>query len=88
MKVIGTPGLDRDYVLYDTQMAILNVFAVKPAVFDLVLSIVIACYLAFIYGALINSNSIVAFLTALIREMNGHSKFSNGVKNGQKLHSI
>lgn len=91
VKVVGTPDRrEPEYVLYDTQMSILNVFAVKPAVFDLVLSIVIACYLALVYGVLLNSNSIVAFLTALIKEteMNGHSKFSNGVKNGQKLHAI
>lgn len=91
VKVLGTPDRrEPEYVLYDTPMSILNVFAVKPAVFDLVLSIVIACYLALIYGVLLNSNTIVAFLTALIKEteMNGHSKVGNGVKNGQKLHAI
>ena len=91
VKVLGTPDRrEPEYVLYDTPMSILNVFAVKPAVFDLVLSIVIACYLALIYGVLLNSNTIVAFLMALIKEteMNGHSKVGNGVKNGQKLHAI
>jgi len=91
VKVLGTPDRrEPEYVLYDTPMSVLNVFAVKPAVFDLVLSIVIACYLAVIYGVILNSNSIVAFLTGLIKEteMNGHAKFSNGVKNGQKLHAM
>ena len=90
-KVIGVPDKrEPEYVLYDTQTATLNVYTVKPAVFDLVLSLVICAYLGLIYGVIINSNLIVTFFTSFVKEkeleMNGHSK-SNGVKNGHKLHA-
>jgi len=92
VKVVGTPDRrEPEYVLYDTPSSVLNVYTVKPAIFDLVLSIVIGCYLAGCYLVLLYSNTIVLFLTNLLKEkeseVNGHLKANNGVKNGQKLHA-
>merc|ERR1712107_581197 len=79
-----------EYTLFDTPTATLNVYTVKPAVFDLVLSLVICAYLGVIYAVIINSKVLVNLFTSFIKEkeveMNGHSK-SNGVKNGHKLHA-
>ena len=66
-KVIGVPDRrEPEYVLYDTPTATLNVYTVKPAVFDLVLSILICGYLGIIYAVIINSGSIVSILTSFI----------------------
>ena len=91
VKVVSTPDRrEPEYVLYDTPSATLNVYRVKPAVFDLFLSSAIGCYLALVYLLINNSSVIIMFLTGLVKEkeveMNGHSK-SNGVKNGHKLHA-
>lgn len=91
VKVVSTPDRrEPEYVLYDTPSATLNVYRVKPAVFDLFLSAAIGCYLALVYLLINNSSVIIMFLTGLVKEkeveMNGHSK-SNGVKNGHKLHA-
>merc|ERR1712098_905337 len=90
-KVVSTPDRrEPEYVLYDTTTATMNVYRVKPAVFDLFLSAAIGCYLGLLYLILNNSSVIIMFLTGLVKEkeveMNGHSK-SNGVKNGHKLHA-
>merc|ERR1712179_165812 len=92
VKVVSTPDRrEPEYVLYDIPSATLNVYRVKPAVFDLFLSAAIGCYLALVYLLINNSSVIIIFLTGLVREkeveMNGHSK-SNGVKNGHKLHAF
>jgi len=92
VKVVSTPDRrEPEYVLYDTPSATLNVYRVKPAVFDLFLSAAIGCYLALVYLLINNSSVIIIFLTGLVKEkeveMNGHSK-SNGVKNGHKLHAF
>merc|ERR1711973_556696 len=92
VKVVGIPDRrEPEYVLYDTPSSVLNIYTVKPAIFDLVLSIVIGCYLAGCYLVLLYSNTIILFLTNLLKEketeVNGHLKANNGVKNGQKLHS-
>jgi len=91
VKVSSTPDRrEPEYVLYDTPSATLNIYRVKPAVFDLFLSIAIGCYLGMVYLLLNNSGIIISFLMGLIKEkeseMNGHAK-TNGVKNGHKLHS-
>ena len=90
-KVISVPDRrEPEYTLFDTPTATLNVYTVKPAVFDLVLSLVICAYLGVIYAVIINSKVLVNLFTSFIKEkeveMNGHSK-SNGVKNGHKLHA-
>jgi len=91
VKVFTTPDRrEPEYVLYDTPSATLNIYRVKPAVFDLFLSVAIGCYLGLVYLLLNNSTAIITFLMGLVKvkdvEMNGHAK-SNGVKNGHKLHA-
>jgi len=88
-KVVTSPDRrEPEYVLYDTAMASLNVYTVKPAVFDLFLSIAILAYLSVIYGVIVNYKLWITFLSSLIKEseMNGHAK-TNGFKNGHKLHA-
>jgi len=89
--VTGSPDRrEPEYKLYDTASATMNIYRVKPAIFDLLLSIVIASYLGVIYLFLQNSSIIISALSSVIRErkvedMNGHSKV-NGARNGHKLH--
>jgi len=68
----------------------MNIYRVKPAIFDLLLSVIIASYIGFIYFVLQNSGVILSVLASVVRErkmeeMNGHSKL-NGARNGHKLH--
>lgn len=93
VRVVATPDRrEPEYLLYDTPTSTLNVYTVKPAIFDLVLSIAIGFYLALIYGVLLNSNTIVTILTGILKEKetetNGHLKINNGVKNGHKPHAF
>jgi len=82
-----------EFQLYDTPTAMMNVYRVKPAVFDLLLSALIGGYLSLFYLLLINSSTIVAFLANLGKEKeleaNGNAVKQNGAaKNGhQKLHA-
>ena len=86
-KVVSTPDRrEPEYVLYDTPQAVMNVYRVKPAVFDLFLSAAIGCYLGVLYLILNNSTAILVFLSGLVKEKeaeysNGHAK-TNGFKNG------
>ena len=87
-------------MLYDTPTAVMNVYRVKPAVFDLFLSAAIGCYLGLLYLILNNGPVILVFLSSLVKEResdghsNGHAKTNgykngtNGVKNGTKLHAL
>jgi len=95
-KVVSSPDRrEPEYVLYDTPTATVNVYRVKPAVFDLFLSAAIGCYLAVLFLILNNSAVILNFLSGFVRERkepdqsNGHSK-ANGFKNGSmmKLHAL
>jgi len=92
-SVVGNPDRrEPEFVLYDTATATMNVYRVKPAIFDLLLSLVIAAYLGLLYLLLNNSSAVLLTLASLLKErkvedMNGHSK-SNGFKNGHaKLHA-
>ena len=101
-QVVSTPDRrEPEYVLYDTPQAVMNVYRVKPAVFDLFLSAAIGCYLGILYLLLNNTTTIVVFLSGLlskekeVEQANGHVK-ANGFKNGsvirngssQKLHAL
>lgn len=93
-KVVSSPDRrEPEYVLYDTNQAVMNVYRVKPAVFDLFLSAAIGCYLGILYLILNNSSYILLFLSSLVKEkkesdhLNGHAK-TNGFKNGTKLHAL
>lgn len=89
--VVGNPDRrEPEFVLYDTASATMNVYRVKPAIFDLLLSIVIAAYLGVLYFLLMNGSVILSVLASVVREkkseeLNGYSK-SNGTRNGHKLH--
>lgn len=43
-----------DFMLYDSQQGTLNVYSVKPAVFDLFLTFVIVAYLGSVYLAVVS----------------------------------
>ncbi|XP_060531017.1 BOS complex subunit NCLN [Cylas formicarius] len=45
---------DPDYQFYGSTQGVMNIYSVKPAIFDLVLSIVIALYLGLVYLAIEN----------------------------------
>ena len=101
-KVVSTPDRrEPEYLLYDTPTAVMNVYRVKPAVFDLFLSAAIGCYLGFLYLLLNNSTTILVFLSALVKDKegeqanghaktNGHYKNGGAVRNGSstKLHAL
>jgi len=85
--VTGTPDRrEPEFALYDTTTATVNIYRVKPAVFDLILSLVICSYLAIIYFIILNTNTILSVLSSFVREQkmehsNGHAKM-NGKTNG------
>jgi len=90
-KVVSIPDRrEPEYMLYDTPIAVMNVYRVKPAVFDLFLSAGIGCYLAILYLILNNSSLLLGMLSGLltrekeVEERNGHAKHSNGIKNGHR----
>ena len=57
-QVVSTPDRrEPEYVLYDTPQAVMNVYRVKPAVFDLFLSAAIGCYLGILYLLLNNTTT-------------------------------
>jgi len=90
--VTATPDRrEPEFQLFDTPTAVMNIYRVKPAVFDLLLSAIIGGYLSVFYLLLLNSSTIVAFLASLVKEKevesNGTAIKSNGTKNGHKLHA-
>jgi hypothetical protein len=90
--VTATPDRrEPEFQLFDTPTAVMNIYRVKPAVFDLLLSAIIGGYLGVFYLLLLNSSIIVAFLASLVKEKevesNGTAIKSNGAKNGHKLHA-
>lgn len=91
--VTGNPDRrEPEFVLYDTPSAVMNIYRVKPAVFDLLLSLVICSYLAVIYFILINNNTILTALSSVIREKkaeesNGHAKVNGNMNGHTKLHA-
>lgn len=72
-----------EFVLYDGAQTSITAYKVKPAVFDLVLTICIGAYLGVVYFAILNSGYVVALVSSLTTVTQGHSK-TNGttVMNG------
>ncbi|KAL7291308.1 hypothetical protein TKK_0014911 [Trichogramma kaykai] len=62
-----------EVVFYDTTKATINVYSVKPAVFDLILTIAILVYLGFIYLVVYNFSKFYNFATKI---SSGKSKSS------------
>lgn len=53
---------DPEFVFYDNTKTIMNVYSVKPAIFDLFLTIAIAVYLAIIYLAVYKFSNFYSFV--------------------------
>merc|ERR1719334_2300047 len=68
-----------EFNFYDLSRTTMSAHKVKPAVFDLLLSLVIGGYLAAIYGLVIKSNVIVNKISKLI---SGNSQSSKAASNG------
>lgn len=69
---------DPDFVFYDGDEAKLNVYNVKPAVFDLFLTSIIGCYLFAIYFSIIHFPKIYAVISKLTSPSSASSSSSNG----------
>merc|ERR1711862_719506 len=54
-----------EFVLYDGTQTTITAYKVKPAVFDLVLTLSIGAYLGMVYFAILNSNVLVNFVSSL-----------------------
>jgi len=54
-----------EFVLYDGTHTTITAYKVKPAVFDLVLTLSIGAYLGLVYFAILNSSALVTFVTSL-----------------------
>jgi len=54
-----------EFVLYDGTHTTITAYKVKPAVFDLVLTLSIGAYLGLVYFAILNSSVLVTFVTSL-----------------------
>merc|ERR1712088_862009 len=54
-----------EFVLYDGTHTTITAYKVKPAVFDLVLTLSIGAYLGAVYYAILNSGALVTFVTSL-----------------------
>lgn len=66
-----------EFVLYDGAQTTITAYKVKPAVFDLVLTLCIGAYLGAVYFAILNSGYVVALVSSLTTMTHGHSK-TNG----------
>lgn len=72
-----------EFVLYDSASTILTAYRVKPAVFDLVLTLCIGAYLSLVYVVIAKCGAIVSFVSSLnisSTKMNG--SLNNGHSNG------
>merc|ERR1719391_1563516 len=75
-----------EFNFYDLAQTTMSAHRVKPAVFDLLLSLVIGGYLRAIYGLITKSNTIVSKISKLISPAPSSKSSSNGT-NGHHEHS-
>ena len=68
---------------YDLHLTSMNVYKVKPAVFDLILSLGIAGYLFLVYGLIIKSGIIYTFMANVMTGYITASTSQNSTKSGQ-----
>lgn len=59
---------DPEFIFYDTTKAIVNLYNVKPAVFDLFISILILCYLLLFYVVVNNFDLIYSFFSPSVEK--------------------
>ena len=67
-----------EFNFYDLAQTTMSAHKVKPAVFDLLLSLVIGGYLFIVYGLVIKSNLIVSKISKLINGGSASKSASNG----------
>ena len=75
-----------EFNFYDLHQTTMNVYKVKPAVFDLILSLGIAGYLFVVYGLIIKSGVIYGFMSNLMQgyvksSLNASNSKTNGAQN-------
>ena len=66
-----------EFILYDGTHTTITAYKVKPAVFDLVLTLSIGAYLGAVYYAILNSGALVTFVTSLTLVGNGSNATSS-----------
>ena len=71
-----------EFNFYDLHQTTMGVYKVKPAVFDLVLSLGIAGYLFLVYGLIIKSSVIYGYMANLINGYVKASAATNSTKSG------
>jgi hypothetical protein len=96
-----TKTREPEFVLYDGAQTTITAYKVKPAVFDLVLTMCIGAYLGLVYLAIMKSGEVVALISSFTSvsgnssstsqplKVNGHSGLNNnGSPNGHhaKVH--
>ena len=96
-----TKTREAEFVLYDGAQTTITAYKVKPAVFDLVLTMCIGAYLGLVYLAIMKSGEVVALISSFTSvsgnssstsqslKVNGHSGLNNnGSPNGHhaKVH--
>ena len=99
VRPVNAKGKTREpeFVLYDGAQTTITAYKVKPAVFDLVLTMCIGAYLGLVYLAIMKSGEVVALISSFTSvtaaaqplKVNGHSGLNNnGSPNGHhaKVH--
>ena len=66
-----------EFILYDGTHTTITAYKVKPAVFDLVLTLSIGAYLGAVYFAILNSGALVTFVTSLAMVGSGSTAASS-----------
>ena len=72
-----------EFNFYDLHLTSMNVYKVKPAVFDLILSLGIAGYLFIVYGLIIKSGIIYTYMANVMTGYITASTSQNSTKSGQ-----
>ena len=72
-----------EFNFYDLHLTSMNVYKVKPAVFDLILSLGIAGYLFLVYGLIIKSGIIYTYMANVMTGYITASTSQNSTKSGQ-----
>jgi len=67
-----------EFVLYDGTHTTITAYKVKPAVFDLVLTLSIGAYLGLVYLAIYNSSALVTFVTKSLTAVTSGATSSSG----------
>ena len=67
-----------EFVLYDGTHTTITAYKVKPAVFDLVLTLSIGAYLGIVYFAILNSGALVTLVTSLTAVTSAATSGSSG----------